>query len=163
MNQKGFTLTESLLALAILGIAMVGILPTFLTYMDSNTLSEERTQAVGAAQRVMETLRHLEPKNLPSTGSDPVEIVEKYGERLIVLHLKDWLLTNPEIGLDRWSQRGRFCELGAGNIGLDNLAVMKALKEVGYDGWVFIEHDTHLQDPLKDLAISLKYLRDGGF
>jgi prepilin-type N-terminal cleavage/methylation domain-containing protein len=76
MNQKGFTLTESLLALAVLGIAMVGILPTFLTYMDSNTLSEERTQAVGAAQRVMETLRHLEPKNLPSTGSDPVEIVE---------------------------------------------------------------------------------------
>jgi hypothetical protein len=31
---------------------------------------------------------------------------------------------------------------------------MQALVEVGFDGWVFVEHDTHLQDPVKDLAIS---------
>ena len=41
-------------------------------------------------------------------------------------------------------------------------AVMRALVDVGYDGWVFVEHDTHLQDPLKDLAISRQYLREAG-
>ncbi|HEY3379208.1 MAG TPA: hypothetical protein VGL77_17140, partial [Armatimonadota bacterium] len=76
---------------------------------------------------------------------------------------KDWVLTHPEIGFDTWWERGRFCELGAGNIGLDNSAVMRALVEVGYDGWVFVEHDTHLQDPYTDLAISRQYLRDAGF
>ena len=37
------------------------------------------------------------------------------------------------------------------------------LKKIGYDGWVFVEHDTHLQDPFKDLAISREYLRKAGF
>ena len=45
----------------------------------------------------------------------------------------------------------------------DNIAVMRALVDVGYDGWVFVEQDTHMQDPLKDLAISREYLREAGF
>jgi len=105
----------------------------------------------------------LDTAHLAAADGDPVEIVKKYGDRLQVLHLKDWLVTNPEIGLDMWGNRGRFCELGGGNIGLDNVAVMKALVDVGYDGWVFVEHDTHLQDPFKDLVISRDYLRAGGF
>ena len=105
----------------------------------------------------------LDTAHLAAADGDPVEIVHKYADRLVAMHLKDWLVLDPSIGLDRWTQRGRFCELGAGNIGLDNLAVMRALVEVGYDGWVFVEHDTHLQDPLLDLAISREYLRSGGF
>ena len=105
----------------------------------------------------------LDTAHLAAADGDPVEIVRRYGERLVAVHLKDWLLTNPEIGLDQWGRRGRFCELGAGNIGLDNAAVMKALCKIGYDGWVFVEHDTHLQDPFADLAISREYLRKAGF
>jgi sugar phosphate isomerase/epimerase len=105
----------------------------------------------------------LDTAHLAAAGGDPLEIVEKYPDRLVVMHLKDWLLTNPEIGLDQWPKRGRFCELGAGNIGLDNAAVMQAVVKSGYDGWVFIEHDTHLQDPLTDLEISMEYLRKAGF
>lgn len=105
----------------------------------------------------------LDTAHLAVAGGDPVEIVRRYPARLVAIHLKDWLELHPEIGLDRWQQRGRFCELGAGNIGLDNAAVMRALVEVGYDGWIFVEHDTHLQDPLKDLAISRAYLREAGF
>ena len=73
------------------------------------------------------------------------------------------MLTNPEIGLDRWPQRGRFCELGGGNIGLNNADILNAIVRSGYDGWVFVEHDTHLQDPLKDLAISRNYIRKAGY
>jgi sugar phosphate isomerase/epimerase len=105
----------------------------------------------------------LDTAHLAAAGGDPVEIVRKYPDRLELIHLKDWLLTNPEIGLDQWFNRGRFCELGAGNIGLDNAAVMRALVDAGYDGWVCVEQDTHLQDPLEDLAISRRYLRDAGF
>ena len=105
----------------------------------------------------------LDTAHLAAADGDPVEIVRKYPGRLTAIHLKDWLLINPDIGLDEWWVRGRFCELNAGNVGLDNVAVMKALVDVGYDGWVFVEHDTHLQDPLKDLAISRQVLRDAGF
>jgi len=101
--------------------------------------------------------------HLAAADGDCLEIAKKYPDRMASVHLKDWLVTNPDIGLDRWSERGRFCELGAGNIGLDNGAVLKSLLAAGYDGWVLVEHDTHLQDPLKDLAISRQYIRDAGF
>ena len=105
----------------------------------------------------------LDTAHLAAADGDPVEIVKKYGDRLVSVHLKDWLLTNPEIGLDKWFHRGRFCELGAGNIGLDNIAVMRAIVEAGYDGWILVEHDTHLHHPLKDLPISRQYFREAGF
>lgn len=101
--------------------------------------------------------------HLAAADGDCLEIVNKYSDRIIAVHLKDWLITNPEIGLDKWFERGRFCELGAGNIGLDNAAVVRALAKKGYGGWLFVEHDTHLQEPLKDLALSRQYLRAAGF
>lgn len=105
----------------------------------------------------------LDTAHLAAADGDCVEIVKKYADRIIAVHLKDWLVTNPEIGLDKWPQRGHFCKLGDGNIGLDNIAVLRALVEKGYRGWVFVEQDTHLQDPLKDLACSRQYLKDAGF
>jgi sugar phosphate isomerase/epimerase len=104
----------------------------------------------------------LDTAHLAAADGDCLAVVAKYHARIISVHLKDWVVTNPEIGLDRWTQRGRFCELGAGSIGLDNRAILKALIRAGYDGWVFVEHDTHLRDPLKDLAVSRQYLRDAG-
>lgn len=101
--------------------------------------------------------------HLAAANGNCLEIVRKHADRIVAVHLKDWITTNPEIGLEKWPQRGRFCELGAGNIGLDNAAVMRALAKAGYDGWIFVEQDTHLQDPLKDLAISRRYLREAGF
>ena len=104
----------------------------------------------------------LDTAHLAAVDGDPVAIVRRYADRLSAVHLKDWLVTNPEVGLDRWPERGRFCGLGKGNIGLDNIAVMKALREVGYDGWVFVEQDTHLQDPFVDLKESREHLSAAG-
>jgi sugar phosphate isomerase/epimerase len=96
-----------------------------------------------------------------AAGGDPVEIIRDYADRLLVVHVKDWLVTDPAVGLESWSRRGRFCELGAGNLdGFDNAVVLKALLKAGYDGWIFVEHDTHLRDPLEDLALSRKFIRD---
>jgi sugar phosphate isomerase/epimerase len=105
----------------------------------------------------------LDTAHLAAAGGDPTEIVRRYAGRLTAIHLKDWITLREEVGLENWTQRGRFCELGAGNIGLDNAAVLHALRKAGYDGWIFVEQDTHLQDPLIDLAVSREYIRRAGF
>ena len=94
--------------------------------------------------------------HLSAAGGDPVEIVKKYAGRIAVMHLKD-VVVKPDGKFER------FCELGAGNNGLDNRKVMEALVATGYDGWVHIEHDCHLNDPVLDLGKSYKYLIDAGF
>jgi len=126
------------------------------------TLVETQPQLAEFLARCPQCGLILDTAHLAAAGGDPVAIVEKHRTRLVAIHTKDWMVLKPEVGLDRWWERGRFCELGAGNIGLDNAAVMRALAGVGYDGWVFVEQDTHLQDPIKDLEISRQYLRQAG-
>ena len=104
----------------------------------------------------------MDTAHLAAAGGNPLAIVEGYADRIISLHVKDWLAERSPAAEENWTKRGRFCELGAGNIGLDNAAVIDAMRQSGYDGWVFVEQDTHLQDPLKDLAISREYLRKAG-
>lgn len=98
----------------------------------------------------------LDTAHLAAVGGDPVSIVRDLPDRIVQVHLKDWI---AERDADVWYERGRFCELGAGNIGLDNAAVVTALRDVGYAGTLAVEQDTHLRDPLEDLALSREYLR----
>jgi sugar phosphate isomerase/epimerase len=125
------------------------------------SLVETQTELETFLARCPDCQLILDTAHLAAPGGDPLEIIRKYPARIQAVHLKDWLSTNPSA--TKWYERGRFCELGAGNIGLDNAAVMRALVKAGYDGWIFVEHDTHLQDPLKDLEISRQYLRAAGF
>ena len=104
----------------------------------------------------------LDTGHLVAAGGDPVEMINAHADRLVAVHVKDWLVTDPDIGLDQWTRRGRFCELGGGNSGQDHHAVIQALRQTGYAGWVFVEHDTHVSDPLAELAISRDYLRQSG-
>ena len=96
--------------------------------------------------------------HLSMAGGDPVEIVRKYHKRISVMHLKDVFLTGGtrQDGIKEY----RFCELGAGNNGFLNDKVIEMILKVGWDGWIHIEHDVHLRDPLKDLAVSLKYVKN---
>ncbi len=104
----------------------------------------------------------LDTAHLAAAGGDPVAVIRKYAGRLVAVHIKDWLVKDPKIGLDRWFERGRFCELGAGNIGMDHKGAVRELARAGYDGWVFVEHDTHLREPRLDLQVSRQYLRAAG-
>ncbi|MBU0714873.1 MAG: sugar phosphate isomerase/epimerase [Verrucomicrobia bacterium] len=104
----------------------------------------------------------LDTGHLAAAGGDPIAIVRRYASRLLAVHVKDWLIKDASIGLDRYWERGRFCELGAGNIGQDHKAFVNELKKTDYDGWVFVEHDTHLRDPMLDLVVSREYLRSAG-
>ena len=92
MNQRGFTLLEGLLALAILGIALAGILPAFFGYMHVTTRNEMRTGAVAAAQRQMETLRFFDPTAMPTsgaTGPDYIHIEDLCYAHLLSMGLKE--------------------------------------------------------------------------
>lgn len=104
----------------------------------------------------------LDTAHLAAAGGDPIAAIRRHGKRLVAVHIKDWFVKDSKIGLERWFERGRFCELGAGNIGMDHAAAVKALRKAGYAGWVFVEQDTHLRDPMKDLAHSRKVLRAAG-
>lgn len=103
----------------------------------------------------------LDTGHLNAAGGNVLEIVEKYASRIVAIHLKDVILEEGRDENGR-AKKWKFCELGSGNSGLDNGAVMKALVAKGFDGWVMIEHDHHVREPLEDLKTSLDYLRKAG-
>ena len=42
---------------------------------------------------------------------------------------------------------------------IDWQGTARLLKEKNYRKWVFVEHDTHLREPLEDLKISITELK----
>ncbi|HNX92777.1 MAG TPA: sugar phosphate isomerase/epimerase [Syntrophomonas sp.] len=102
----------------------------------------------------------LDIGHLAGAGGDNQEIIRKYPQRIASIHFKDVFIKDSALGLDRWGERLRFCELGAGNAGIDFNAICSELKKIRYDKWVLIEHDTHLREPLVDLKISLDILKN---
>jgi prepilin-type N-terminal cleavage/methylation domain-containing protein len=75
VSQRGFTLLEALIAVSLLGIVLAGVVPTFLTYLDVNTLTEERSAAIAVAQQAVEELRQADPTAMPTTGTSPVQVI----------------------------------------------------------------------------------------
>jgi inosose dehydratase len=61
-------------------------------------------------------------------GGDPAELIARHADRIPYVHLKD---VDPKTG--------NFVPLGEGALNLD--AVMTALREADYDGWITIELD----------------------
>ena len=102
----------------------------------------------------------LDTAHLHAAGGDCVETVRKYHDRLAAVHFKDYFLKDESIGLDRWPERLRFCELGGGNAGMDFAPIVRELRDHKYDKWVLIEHDTHLREPEIDLKKSADILKD---
>jgi inosose dehydratase len=78
-------------------------------------------------------------------GSDPLEVLRRFGERVNYVHVKDvklhvvrQVVDERADVLEGW-RRGMFCELGAGDVDLP--AFFDALRGAGYDGWVVVEQD----------------------
>ena len=85
MNERGFSLIESLIGLALLAVVLVSLLPAFLTLMDANTFSEEHSAALAAGQRAMERLRLTDPGSLPTAGSSAVQVIVVDGREFEVV------------------------------------------------------------------------------
>lgn len=82
-------------------------------------------------------------------GVDPAELVRAYGDRCVAMHFKDThdvdtageyrRLPDAEMiaeSVDRW-----FWEMGTPEGRVDFPAVMRALADIGYRGWICVEHD----------------------
>jgi inosose dehydratase len=76
---------------------------------------------------------------------DPVRAVRDWGERINHVHLKDARLPVLEAivaegaSVEAIWRRKAFCPLGEGDVDVD--AVLAALREVGYAGWLVVEQD----------------------
>ncbi len=91
-------------------------------------------------------------------GGDVRYMVEKYYDRIAAYHFKGWKISETPDHKD-WDRRGHFCGLVQGDFNVDNEYVFKYAVKKGFDGWMFIEHDTHLQDPKIDLKESLDVMK----
>jgi len=87
----------------------------------------------------------LDTGHLVITGGDPVDAIGRWGDRINHLHLKDVDLAALRTVLasgggmrEVWSS-GAFVAFGRGDIDLG--AVMRAVDERGFDGWVVVEQD----------------------
>lgn len=83
--------------------------------------------------------------HLVAGGGDPAELIRRYRDRVRHVHLKDVRSSPLE-----------FLPLGAGEI--DFAAVLGALEEIGYDGWLVVELDSYDGDPREAAAQSKTYL-----
>lgn len=104
-------------------------------------------------------------------GGDSVECVERHGDRIRYVHLKDALaseldhIRNTSVGMDEAWRRGVFCPLGKGVV--DFPRVVEALRRRGYSGWMIVEQDIvptpdgRLDpDPFESAKASRIYLRE---
>lgn len=96
--------------------------------------------------------------HLAVAGGDVEYIADKYYDRICAYHLKGWQ-TSDTPNDERWHKRGYFTGLEKGDTFINNEAVFKNAVRRGFDGWIFIEQDTHKQDPEIDLAESLNVMK----
>lgn len=57
MSRRGLTLVEVLIAIVVIGVLLAGVIPSFVSNLKINTESEVRSQAVTAAQTILDALR----------------------------------------------------------------------------------------------------------
>lgn len=82
--------------------------------------------------------------HLAAGGSDPLEMVKKYYDRISFVHLKD---------LDK----NGFAPLGTGSVDIDG--VLNFLKEKGYAGDYLVEVDGYAGDPVQACKTSYDFLK----
>ncbi|MCC6220931.1 MAG: type II secretion system protein [Deltaproteobacteria bacterium] len=68
-SEQGSSLLEVMVSISILGLVMAGIMPAFVYHTRFNTQSELRTDAIMAAQFVLDQIRLQDPNTLPTSGS----------------------------------------------------------------------------------------------
>jgi inosose dehydratase len=112
----------------------------------------------------------LDTGHLMVGGADPLEVARRAGERVAHVHLKDvaaGLADQVRAGLLGYRDavaEGLYRPLGEGD--LDVPAIVRALRDAGFEGWYVLEQDTVLKEvpgegagPVRDAGASLELLR----
>lgn len=101
-------------------------------------------------------------------GGDPVQGIRDYADRIWHVHFKDF---DPSVvaradeegwGYQQMICQGVFSELGQGSV--DFPAVLKALRAIGYEGWIVVEQDVmpEMGTPKESAARNRAYLQSIG-
>jgi inosose dehydratase len=99
-------------------------------------------------------------------GIDPVAVVREHPDRIAYLHLKDLdrrvfeELRHEHVGFLDAVRRRVFTELGHG--ALDVPGLLKALREIDYDGWLMVEQDSTWLSPIESARTSRAFLKSFG-
>lgn len=113
---------------------------------------------------------NLDPANLAMvTDDDPVQAVYTLRDYIVHTHAKDGILirkTDPQVIYDFFAEGGigdlrleeyfREVPLGQGSVDFD--AYLKALHEIGYEGFLTIEREVGA-DPAADIGMAVNFLR----
>jgi len=99
-------------------------------------------------------------------GDEVVAALERYRERIRYVHFKDLdPIVATQARREGWNYKeavahGVFCQLGQGAI--DFRAVLRALRKIGYSGWVTVEQDVlpGMGSPKESAEASLRYLEE---
>ena len=112
---------------------------------------------------------NLDPANFVMvTGQDPVEAVYLLKDYIVHTHLKDGKMlkkTDPKIIYDHFAEGGiealnvadYFIETPVGEGDVDFVNYVKALKDIGYNGYLTIERETGA-DPTADIMKAKEFI-----
>lgn len=114
---------------------------------------------------------NLDPANFTMvTGQDAVEAVYLLGRHIVHTHAKDGVMLDKDQdptevyhafavgGVDALNACTGFKELPLGEGDVDWDAYLKALREVGFDGFLTIERECG-DDPVKDILLAVDFLK----
>jgi inosose dehydratase len=99
-------------------------------------------------------------------GVDPIDVVSAHPERIAYIHLKDVdgsvleTLRRERLGFGDGIRRRVFTELGRGL--LDVPALLTALRDINYSGWLMVEQDSTWLPAAESARVSRDYLRGLG-
>ncbi|HLZ09928.1 MAG TPA: sugar phosphate isomerase/epimerase [Chloroflexota bacterium] len=105
----------------------------------------------------------LDVGHLVYGGGNVMRVVDRHGDRIRYIHLKD---VNPAVlersrreglGFHDALRLGIFTEFGTG--GMDFHLLFSALDSLDYTGWIIVEQDTTRTTPLQSARINREYLR----
>ena len=152
-KQLGKALTELGKRTADLGISL-----GYHNHMGSLGERPEELDQIMAASDPRYAKLELDIAHYFQGGGDPVKAIEKFGDRLLFMHIKD-VERLPE-GKDP-QHSYRWVELGHGLV--DVPAVFDALRKVNFRGWAVVELDgvpDNAHSPKEAAAANKQYLQD---
>lgn len=104
----------------------------------------------------------VDTAHMTGAGIDPAAVIRRYPDQVAYVHLKD--LTLEDARVEDFSMVSGdealpvFCELGLGSIAFE--PIMKALIDIGYDGWLTVEIDQSTSTPKKSLEICRDFVQN---
>jgi inosose dehydratase len=156
-NSLGSGLNELATALKPVGVKLV-----FHNHVGTYVETEEETSRLLEVTDASLVGWCLDCGHLTYGGGDTLRMLKKYGGRVGYVHIKDVDGEILQRALqERWSFHRAlkafiFAKLGHGIVNIP--AVIRALTDSGYDGWVVVEQDTTPGDPTRVAGENRRYL-----